>query len=422
MKTVSDLFIRNIPEIQEREFKYRTQMSSNELNKLQDESFKDILDLFNKANLLQKELYEFNETNGIESSVYNKRLTDTLSKLYQLQELYNNLKADDNAFRYQTHFAYEAEIPDKDFKSIIDKSTNSITADTVSSTSKTHIYNDTYDEILIPDTIQTYIGPDDFSANDNIYSIEDNDIHNIFDMTDSNVWYRKIVTSNEVNYIENEIVIGLPENIATTRSVNEIIFKPFPVGYQDIMDIQYKTNGSWVRIPGFETYNGTTIEKYHDEFLNEYQRYVILNAGNIKFDFKSVPMNQIKIKLRQRNYDYDPTTNKRTFYLGIRNIDVLFNRYTKDNSVFTQVFELPETERNIKIYDAEVLFNNPNSTGLSFNVTKEYYYYDTSNNYHKVAGSAPLSLNGHKVMVKFFIEGNEETPNIYGTKLKYKLD
>ena len=56
---MSDLFIKNIPSIKQREFKYRAKMSSHELNEMQNEAFEDILDLFNKANQLQKSIYEY---------------------------------------------------------------------------------------------------------------------------------------------------------------------------------------------------------------------------------------------------------------------------------------------------------------------------------------------------------------------------
>ena len=422
MKTVSNLFIRNIPDIKEREFKYRTKMSSHELNELQNEAFKDILDLFNKSNELQKNLYEFNTINSIETSVYSKRLNETMLRMHGLEELYNNLKAQDDEYRYQSKFAYEAEILDDDFRAIVHKDTNDITENTISSVSKTHIYDETYDEILVPDDIQTYLGPDTFTIGENIFSIEDSEVKNIFDTTESNVWYRKITTNTDIDEIENELVIGLPENIITTRLVNEVVIQPFPLGYVDIMDILYKTNGSWVRIPGFETHHDAIEETYTDTFGNQYKRTIIPNTGNIRFNFKALQMNQIKIKLRQRNYVYDSTLDRRIWYLGLRNVDVLYNRYSKDNSMFSQVFTFPETDRIIKIYDAEVLFNNTNSNQDTFNVTKEYYYYDSDNNYHRISGSAPFVLTGHKLLVKFSIEGNEETPNIYMTKVKYKLD
>lgn len=422
MKTLSNLFIRNIPEIKDRQFKYRTQMSSKELNGLESESFKDILDLFNKANLLQKSLYEFNQINAIESTVYTKRLAEVIKKLQQVEELYNNLKSSDTDFRYQSKFAYEASVLNDNYKAIVNKETNDITENVISSISKTHIYDDTYDEVIVPDSIQAYVGPDSFTIGGSIYTIEDSDIKNIFDTSDANIWYRKVVTNTSVESIENEVVIALPEDIITTRLVNEIVIKPFPLGYIDIIDVQYKSNGAWTTIPGFESRNDIEDETYTDTYGNIYHRKAIKNAGNIKLNFKAQNINQIKIKLRQRNFEYDETTNKRSWYLGLRNVDVLFNKYSNDNSIFTQIFEFPETDKLIKIYDTEVLFNNIKSDKQEFNIVKEYYYFDSGNNYHRISSSVPFVLNGHKLMVRFLIEGNEETPNIYMTKIKYKLD
>ena len=167
MNTVSNLFIRNIPEIKEREFKYRTKMSSHDLNDLQTEAFKDILDLFNKANQLQKNLYEFNLANSIESTIYGKRLTELIFKMHQTEELYNNLKAADKEYRYQTKFAYEAQIIEDEYKAIVNKESNDITANIISSVSKTHLYDETYNETLVPDSIQAYIGPDNFTRPSN---------------------------------------------------------------------------------------------------------------------------------------------------------------------------------------------------------------------------------------------------------------
>lgn len=421
MNPTSNLFVRNIPEIQEREFKYRTQMSSHELNNLQTEAFKDILDLFNKSNQLQKNLYEFNMANSIETTVYSKRLSETLLRLAQVEELYRNLQSPEESFRYQTKFAYEADTIKDEYEAVINKETNDITENIISSVSKTHLYDETYDEILVPDSIQVYIGPDDFAIGENIYTIEDSEIKNIFDNTDANIWYRKVTTNTSCNEIENEIVIALPEDIITTRLVNEIVIKPFPIGYIDIMDVQYKTNGAWKRIPGFDKHFGAELENYEDIFGNVSERIVINDAGNIRFNFKALQINQIKIKLRQRHFEYDPTTDKRIWYLGLRNVDVIFNRYSKDNSVFSQIFEFPETERLIRIFDTEVMFNNE-LDHQNFNIIKEYYYFDSSNNYHRVSGDVPFILNGHKVLVKFYIEGNEDTPNIYSTRIKYKLD
>lgn len=116
---MSDLFVRNLPSIREREFKYRAPMSSAKLNEMQQEAFNDILDLFNKANQLQKTIYEMNLANNIESVCYGKRLEAAVSSLNKLTEMYHNLTSDEKDFRTITRYAFEASTMDEDRKSVV---------------------------------------------------------------------------------------------------------------------------------------------------------------------------------------------------------------------------------------------------------------------------------------------------------------
>ncbi len=418
----SNLFVRNIPSIQEREFKYRAPMSSEQLNAMQQEAFHDILDLFNKANQLQKTVYEMNLTNNIESVCYSKRLEAAMTSLNKLTEMYNNLTSSDDEFRTVSRYAFEATTMDDGYGATIDQNTNDIVAHIVSSTSKTRLHDTTYDEILVPPSLQAYIGPDDFQVGGNIYFIEDSEINNAFDGADNSVWFRKVITSPDIEYIENEIVIGLPEDIITTRLMNQIVIKTFPVGFVDILDVKYKSNGAWQTIPGFTEHHGCAEYEANDIFGNPYSYHAINNSSNVKFNFQNLQTSQLKIKLRQRNYDYDAENNRRIWYFGLRDVDILYNVYTRDHSVFEMVYEFPETDRNIKVYDSEVLFNNAHLTDDdNFGVSKEYFYYDSNGNTHKIPSTCPFVLQGHKMMVRYTIEGNQTTPNIYMCKVKYKL-
>ena len=210
---MNNLFVKHIPSIQEREFKYRAPMSSQELNAMQMEAFNDILDLFNKANQLQKTIYEMNLANNIESTCYAKRLETAILTMNRLNEMYNNLTDSEKEFRTITKYAFEADTMDDGYGAVVDQNTNDITAHIVSSVSKTRLYDSTYDETLVPPSLQAYIGPDTFQVGGNIYSIEDSDINNAFDGNNSTVWFRKVITSPDVECIENEIVIGLPDLI-----------------------------------------------------------------------------------------------------------------------------------------------------------------------------------------------------------------
>ena len=138
---MSDLFVRNLPSIREREFKYRAPMSSAKLNEMQQEAFNDILDLFNKANQLQKTIYEMNLANNIESVCYGKRLEAAVSSLNKLTEMYHNLTSDEKDFRTITRYAFEASTMDDGYGAVVDQNTNDIVAHIVSSKSKTRLYN-----------------------------------------------------------------------------------------------------------------------------------------------------------------------------------------------------------------------------------------------------------------------------------------
>ena len=418
----SNLFVKNIPSIQNHEFKYRSRMDSHKLNQVQQEMFHDILDLFNKANQLQKTVYEMNAVNHIEAICYTRRLEETIQELNKLQEQYNNLLLSNTNYRTLTRYGYEATISDDDYAAVIDKNTNDITAHIVSSTSKTRLYDETYDESLVPPSLQVFIGPDSFTVNNDIYSIEDSDIINAFDGNNDTVWYRKVITSTNIESIENEIIIGLPEDIITSRIINQIVVDTFPVGYVDILDIQYKSNGSWKTIPSFTVHYGCQEYQQVDIFGNISDYYSINDASNLKFNFQDLQTNQIKIKLRQRHYESDVENNRRIWYLGLRNVDIVHNVYTRTHSEFEMVFDFPETDHNIQVYDTEVYFNNENITNDEyFGVTKEYFYYDSNGNTHKNPATCPFILNGHKLMVRFTIEGLQTTPNIHMCKVKYKL-
>ena len=418
----SNLFVKNIPSIQERTFRYRAPMDSHELNSLQQEAFSDILDLFNKANQLQKTIYEMNMAYEIESAAYAARIEETTQRLNLLLEQYQNITSTDNAFRTITRYAHQALTDSDGYAAIVDKSTNDITAHVVNSTSKIRLYDEVYDETLIPPGLQVLVGPDTLKVDGNIYSIEDSDIKNAFDGKDSTAWFRKIVTGIDVDHIDIEVVIGLPEDIITTRLMNQITIKPFPVGHIDILDIKFKSNGAWETIPGFTQHDGCIIKEDTDIFGNLYNYHAIENCSNVKFNFQNLQSNQVKIILRQRNFQHDEENNRRIWYLGLKDVNVLYNIYTRDYSEFEMIYEFPETDRNIKVYDSPVFFNNSDIVDDSnFGVSKEYFYFDEMNIAHKVSSTCPFILQGHKLKVRYTLEGNQTTPNIYQCQVKYKL-
>ena len=418
---MSDLFLRNIPSIKEREFKYRGRMSSDELNEMQDEAFSDILDLFNKANQLQREVYETKELAMIESECYKMRLADALVTQKTLEEQYQNLISSLD-YRTQTKYVDSASSKPDQYGAYIDMRTRDITPAYVSSRSKTRLYDSTYDEYRVPDSIQVSIGPDSFHENQHVLNIEDMDLYAMFNNNQGDAWLRKVVTDMSVTEIENELIVGLPEDIITTRLINQIIISPFPSGYLDIMDVQVKSNGAWETIPTFRDHVMCVENMGTDIFGNRYSYWAINNAPDLRFCFKDIQTSQLKIKIRQRNCFVDNENKRKTWYLGIRNLDAIRNVYTGDYSEFDMEYEFPETDRNITIYDVQPAFNNASmSEDGGFGITKEYYYYDADDKYHRITATLPFLLDGHKLKVRFNMEGSQNAPAVHSCKVRYKI-
>lgn len=419
---MSNFFVKNIPSIKKHDFKYRSKINSHDLNELQEQSYLDILDLFNKANALQKTVYELQNAQQLETYCYERKLNNAMIRLEEMQENYNNLLSSENDLRSKTVYAYNAYTADDTYGAIIDKNSNSIIPNILSSVSKVRLYDETYNEYLVPNSLQAFVGPDDFQVGENIYSIEDSEITNGFDGSEDTVWLRKITTSTDVSVVENEITIALPEDIITSRLVNQIEVKPFPAGYIDITGVYYKSNGSWTLVPGFENYQNYTSETQYDIFGNPITLTYIKEANNLKFNFKEVQSNQIRIKFRQSNYIYDEENNKRIFYIGLRDFNASYNTYMNDPSTFDMIFNFTETERNIKIYDVEITFNNSNvSQDENFGITKEFFYFDSNGLAHKINETCPFILKGHKLRVQFKTDGSQIVPNIRCATVKYKL-
>lgn len=419
---MSNYFIKNIPSIRKHEFKYRSKINSHDLNEVQEQSLNDILDLFNKANALQKTIYELQNSHELETFCYEQRLNVAITKLNELEENYHNLLNPETDFRTKTVYAYNAYTFDDVYGAIINKNSNTITPYTLNSISKVRMYDETYGEYLVPDSLQAFVGPDDFTVGGNIYSIEDSEIKNAFDGSKDTTWLRKITTSTNVNSIENEIVIALPEDIITSRLINEITINPFPSGMIDIMGVYYKSNGSWTLIPGFENYYNYTSETIYDIFNNPHTSNYIKEACDLRFNFKEVQTNQIKIKFRQNNFIYDEENDKRMFYIGLRDFNASYNTYSNDPSTFDMIFDFTELNNNIKIYDIDITFNNSNiSEDENFGITKEFFYFDSNDISHKIGESCPFILKGHKLRVQFKTDGSQIAPNVRCATVRYKL-
>lgn len=433
--------IKNIPSSNYTPVGYRTVTSSADQNLQQENMLNDILDLFNKANKTEKSLNETLEIIDFDNKYSQIKINSLESKMANLLQKNIDSRLNDdmrtiNIYPQDTFTNYST------IGANIDLQYSDITLQSSLSIYKTSIYDEITGTTFIPPSLEVIVNDitDIPTANEGeeegiIKSIVDNDVKNPFNRDPTSYWIRKVITNNQVENITCEIIITLPEDIITTRDINQIAISPYPSNSVDIMALQYKQdNGLWVTIPDFLEHAGSKTDAYRNEFENHDSYNYLPCSPNVKFNFKEITGNQLKIILRQRNY-ISLNDEEKLFCLGAKEIEITNNRYNRAYDVFSFDVDFAKympsdpaypddttkkLNKIVTVHGLEIVYNNPN-TVTNNTLQVEYNYYDMNNVAHKMTETLPFTIPFKKILVKCKMYKGNACPNINTLKIKYKL-
>lgn len=392
--------INSVPNTYFKECLFRGKNKSEDHNEFLNNIINDIVDLFNKASNIENNVNSITENVMLENNMLiedNKILTN---KITELNQIINNYSIYNNKINY----IYPRNIEnDMYFKSIIDNRKSCITVNHFSSCSKVNVLDESTNSTFVPKSLKygITINPNGQKNNDDILSMEENEFANCFNNDLSDFYYNKVTTNNNVDYINAEVIITLPEDIISTRNINEINVDLTPFKGPVINKISHRLgNGFWCEIEelkDLETYNNG---------INE----------NFKLNFSKIQCNQLKIDLTLNKYTN--INDSKVFYFGFKNIDIKENNYN-NYSLFNFTHEFKE-KNTIIINNIEAIYNNKKS--LSGNLIQfEYYYVDNNDIKHKIVDSLPFVMPTNKLFVKCKLYNNEDsTPNISKIEINYK--
>lgn len=292
--------------------KFRGATSSTDYNKLQEDMFFDVSNLFNVVSEYENRL---NETSTLQS--IDNLYTQMKMKEYETENDRLKMELERYMYNYQKKYTidvFNASAVDVTSAPTVNKMFNQINLSNHNVTSKLYLYDEAIDLITIPSSLSYSIMPEA-----NGIDIVDNEFTNAFNGNMNEYYVRRII-SNDTLPKEMEIVIELPDNIISSRDINAIEISPFPYASVDITSMEYQLNGNWTQIPGFASH------QYYqsDMALNEYGDLVdtgaIRSSENVKLCFNKTAMARIKIKLKQSTYTVE--NNKFVFYMGIKYLNV----------------------------------------------------------------------------------------------------
>jgi len=130
-----------------------------------------------------------------------------------------------------------------------------------------------------------------------------------FNGNNQTFWIRKVEfpIDSRVDQVECELTVSVPESVSTDSNTIEVI--PFPNGTVDITELATASDlgNNFIRVPKFEPVDNATATRYH---------------------FATKTVDQIKIRLRQRNWIEE--NGKKVFYYGLQELGLKFIDYDKN--------------------------------------------------------------------------------------------
>lgn len=413
--------VNELPSIQSSikdEVKFRGGTNSNDYNSLQEDIFFDLANLFNSVNAFDETLIEVSQNNTIDNTYTQIRLNKLEALLKQKEAELEGYKKTDSSFSkviFPKDFKNENM---SEYKAFINTMYDQLNVRQHTTISKLYLYDTISDVVTIPDTLKVSITP----VADNI-NIFDNDFNKMFSKNASEYFVRKVVDNN-VDYVEMDIEITLPDNIISNRDVNVIQLSPFPYASVDITGIQYKLNGNWIDVEGIKSHkNGNTLIN-KDIYGNNIESYYIKDAENVKLCFKKTAMATIKISLRQKTFVEE--NGNRTFYIGLKSLDVNCEVVNDEYCDFYAEIEFEDIKPRT-ITGIIPIFNNDSALSDSSLEKKslisyEIYSINDLGDREYIKNSFPMLVDKRKyaIVAKMYYDSiGDVNPSLYSLKVLY---
>ena len=134
---------------------------------------------------------------------------------------------------------------------------------------------------------------------------------NAFNGVNTSYWIRKVEfpLDSRVDEVECELTAVIPEG--SSSEVNTVELFPFPNGSVDVVELAYASDlgNNFIRVPNFTPENNAVSKKIH---------------------LAATAMDQIKIRLRQKNWVEE--NGKKVFYYGLQELNLKLVDYDKTYS------------------------------------------------------------------------------------------
>ena len=385
--------------------RYRDKATSTKNNLMMEDLMYDITDLFNQTNKHRQEIDTLRERFEIAEHYSQEHIDQLTATIQKLQE-------DVYALQHPGHTYIKTYYPqDMNVDGILDTSEQAL-LDTqhdlimlpysAFSSSKLFVFDEINNEYIVPYQLKYEVLP----AADG-FNIRENSLLDAIIPDEFKLWHRRYeYFSGFMNDVEAQVIIHLPEDTISNKDVNTIYIHPFPLNSIDIMNVEYRMNGNWTTIPGFQP---------------------VMEADNSKFCFPELEARSIRITLRQRHYV--EKSGRQIFHMGLREVGVLNNDYQTGIGRFNVPVKFNETFTNKEILGVNAIFSNASALSLyqkdSRLATFKVYEVNSDGSESYLSDTFPIRTTKNEIVLKgtvSFDNYTRITPTIERVEVSYKGD
>lgn len=321
----------SIPSFSKQTVRFRGPTRSHDYNEAMEDIFYDIMNAFNEIQEHERQIDDAKEVYRIESHFQNIRNNRLMQELESLKKQYNELISGSDEHRVLlpvSSFEKNMEVKAEERANIDFYHTVTTLPIVGNEISKVYIYDEVYGEVIQSDKLDIKIDIDS-----NATHINQNEAKNMTNGDNASYWkaqcvYTPAQAEQVPDEVEATITVHLPENIISNREANAIFIHPFPHNTLTLKKVEYRLEGGWRLLPGWE------INKDRNE------PEPIRECGNIKLVFPSMAIGEIRLTVSQP-YPVQEDNNT-VFYLGMQEVGVVLTDYQSNVGHFVVPLRLRE--------------------------------------------------------------------------------
>lgn len=406
--------MNRIPATRSNPIGFKGRASSEVYNQQTEETYLDILELYDAANEIEAEIEELQEAFQLNKQFQHIYIQKMQNRIRQLVDVIEK-RVDGETHHVHTIYADEmrhdpnAAVTERAFLDSANGVAHlPLTKKTVS---KLYLSDAMTGDISLPKALRVAAHPEVRLGS----RIEENDPLLAVDGKSQNRWRRKVILPLEESPkdgVTTEVVVTLPDTIISSRDANMFTLKTFPVNSLWVEKVEYRLDGDWKLIPGWP------VDAKGEPVAKE-------DVGNLKLCFPETAMAEVRVTLKQ--YNWFEENGEKVYYFGLEEIGVFHADFQSQiGKIDIPVTLRGDTEtkvlRGLKpiLENADALSGGANEIDpvISYSI----YTVDDNNQLHYTKDAFPVVTTHGSVLIRAVIHAdryNGATPVLSAVELAY---